>query len=198
VGIVSASKTGIYRQRKSGHVLAVCRQGTPLGIVGENGSWYGVLMVDLSTGWVKKSAVSLLDYDLVATRRPSARNSSSGNQIVQVALRYTGIPYVWGGTTANGLDCSGFVQSVFSNFGVSLPRVARDQANVGQPIPLSLDQLQAGDRLYFSCKGREVDHAGIYIGNGLFIHSSSRRGGVAVDNLTTPFYARNLITARRS
>jgi cell wall-associated NlpC family hydrolase len=87
------------------------------------------------------------------------------------------------------------VKAVFASHGINLPRVARDQANVGTPV--SASQLQPGDRLYFACKGGEIDHAGIYIGNGLFIHSSASRGGVAVDNIMKPFYANALVTARR-
>lgn len=199
VGIVTAPKAAIYRSRTSSRILANCTQDTPLGVVGEKGDWYGVLMIDMSTGWIKKSSVRLLDYDLVAKNSKSpggAASSGQGQQIVQYALKYTGVPYVWGGTSCNGLDCSGFVKTVYSEMGVNLPRVSRDQANVGSSV--AWDDLQAGDRLYFACKGAEVDHCGIYMGNGLFIHSSVRRGGVAVDNLSSGFFARTLVTARRS
>jgi cell wall-associated NlpC family hydrolase len=199
VGVVTAPKAAIYRSRTSSRILATCAQDTPLGVVGEKGAWYGVLMIDMSTGWIRKSAVRLLDYDIVAknTRSTgSAGSSTQGQQIVQSALKYTGVPYVWGGSSCNGLDCSGFVKTVYSEIGVNLPRVSRDQANVGAPV--TWDDLQAGDRLYFACKGPEVDHCGIYMGNGLFIHSSVRRGGVAVDNLTSGFFARTLVAARRS
>ncbi|MDO8683631.1 MAG: C40 family peptidase [Armatimonadota bacterium] len=196
VGVVITQKASIYRSSSSSRVLATCPEGTPLGIVGENSKWYGVLMIDMSTGWVRKSAVKLLEYDLVATNKTSTVAGGVGQQIVQAAMKYTGVPYVWGGNSWNGLDCSGFVKSVYGNFGVNLPRVSREQANVG--VPVGPGDLQAGDRLYFACKGPEIDHTGIYIGNGLFIHASSRRGGVAVDNLASGFYGRTLISARRS
>jgi len=197
VGVITAQKASIYRSRSSSRILATCGQGTPIGIVGEKGDWYGVLMIDSSVGWIRKSAAKLLNYDIVTTRRNgSPAANGAGGQIVQAALRYTGVPYVWGGNSWNGLDCSGFVKAVYGNFGVNLPRVSRDQANVGDPV--AWDDLQAGDRLYFACKNVDIDHTGIYIGNGLFIHASSRRGGVAVDNLTDGFYARSLVAARRS
>jgi cell wall-associated NlpC family hydrolase len=198
IGVVSTDKLSIYRSRTSSRILAACRQGTPLGIVGEHGDWYGVLMIDMSTGWVRKTSVKLLDYDLVANKRsaPSGGVSSGGQQIVQSAMKYMGVPYVWGGNTGSGIDCSGLVKAVYSEYGISLPRVARDQANVGYPV--SWEDLQAGDRLYFACKGGQVDHAGIYMGNGYFIHSSSRRRGVAVDALTSGFFSRTLVAARRS
>ena len=162
----------------------------------EKGDWYGVLMIDMSAGWIRKDAVKLLDYDLVAARKTPAGGNAPGASVVQAALKYVGVPYVWGGNSWNGLDCSGFVKAVYGNFGVDLPRVSKDQANVG--LPVSSGDLQAGDRLYFACSGPEVDHTGIYIGSGLFIHASSRRGGVAVDNLASGFFARTFTGARRS
>jgi cell wall-associated NlpC family hydrolase len=199
IGVVSSDKLSIYHSRSSSRVLATCGQGTPLGIVGEHGDWYGVLMIDMSTGWVRKNSVKLLDYDLVANKRslpPGGSVSSGGGQIVQSAMKYVGVPYVWGGNTCSGIDCSGFVKAVYSEYGICLPRVARDQANVGYAV--TWDDLQPGDRLYFACKGVQVDHAGIYMGNGYFIHSSSRRGGVAVDSLTSGLFSRALVAARRS
>ncbi|MDO8588662.1 MAG: C40 family peptidase [Armatimonadota bacterium] len=195
VGVVTAPRISIYRSRSSSRVLATCAQGTPLGIVGEQGQWYGVLMIDMSTGWVRKSSVKLLDYDLIATRKTNS-GGPLGQQVVQSAMKYTGVPYVWGGNSWGGIDCSGFVKTVYGECGISLPRVSRDQVNVGYAV--TWDDLQPGDRLYFACKGGQVDHAGIYMGNGYFIHSSSRRGGVAVDNLTGGFFARTLVAARRS
>jgi len=196
VGVVQAQRASIYRSRSSSRILAKCGQGAPLGIVSEKGSWYGVLMIDMSTGWVHKSDVKLLDYNIVADKRTFASGGAQGQQIVQASLKYVGVPYVWGGNTWSGLDCSGFVKTVYDNFGISLPRVSREQASVGAAV--SWEDLQPGDRLYFACRGPEIDHTGIYMGNGLFIHSSSRRGGVAVDNLGAGFYSRTLVAARRS
>jgi cell wall-associated NlpC family hydrolase len=194
IGVVTASRADIrFAPDKKGRVLFSCPTGSYLGLVGQYGSWYGVLMIDYSTGWVEKSKVKLLDYQVT---RPAAQSNGDGSRIVNSALQYLGIPYKWGGYSANGLDCSGFVKAVFASNGISLPRVARDQALVGRSVGWS--ELQPGDRLYFACKGGAIDHAGIYIGNGLFIHSSVSRRGVAVDNITKPFYMNSLMAARRS
>lgn len=194
VGIVSASKADIKStpDRRS-RTLYTCPKNTCLAVLGENGGWYGVLMIDSSTGWIEKSKVTLLNYQAVA--RP-AQGSGTGSRIVNTALKYLGIPYKWGGYSAGGVDCSGFVKAVFGSCGIALPRVSREQALVG--IPVGWSQLQPGDRLYFACKGSQIDHAGIYIGNGLFIHSSASRGGVAVDNVLKGFYLNSLVAARRS
>ncbi len=117
--------------------------------------------------------------------------------LLQEAFTYRGVPYVWGGVTRTGLDCSGFVGNVFRSQGVSLPRVAADQARVGQLVNWA--DLAPGDRLYFDMgrKGR-VSHTGLYIGNGYFIHASTNHHQVDVDPLTKPSYLKALVCARRS
>lgn len=194
VGVITVPKANITSSPSSkSRVYYTCPKDTYLAIVTENKDWYGVLMSDGSTGWIPRKMVSLLDYQVVGKQTPA---SAAGNQIVNTAIKYLGIPYVWGGYSFSGLDCSGFVKAVFASHGISLPRVARDQANVGAVVPFN--QLQAGDRLYFACKGSAIDHTGIYIGNGMFIHASSSRGGVGVDDLISSRYAKWLVIARRS
>ena len=194
VGIVKTSRAGIKSLPSGkGRTLFTCPKDTSLAIVGENGSWYGVLMIDASTGWVEKSKVNLLDYKVLSQ---SPQSSGVGSRIVNTALKYLGISYRWGGYSFGGLDCSGFVKAVFASNGINLPRVSREQALTG--VPIGWSQLQPGDRLYFACKGGQIDHAGIYMGNGYFIHSSASRGGVAVDSVLSPLYVRSLVAARRS
>ena len=193
VGVVTASKASIRSYPSSkGKVYFSCPKDTYLAVLGQYGTWYGVLMVDSSTGWVEKSKVSLLDYQVMGN--PGKPGDRSG--IVQTALKYLGIPYRWGGYSFGGLDCSGFVKAVFASHGIGLPRVARDQAQAGAAV--GWQQLQPGDRLYFACKGGAIDHAGIYMGNGLFIHSSASRGGVAVEQINNALYLNSLVAARRS
>ncbi len=193
VGVVSASSAAIARMPSdNGYTLFTCPKDTYLAVTGERSGWYGVLMVDGSTGWVPKSKVTILEYQV----KGSASDGAFGARVVQTALKYLGIPYKWGGYSGSGIDCSGFVKAVFATHGISLPRVSRDQAVVGTSVGFS--ELQAGDRLYFACKGAQVDHTGIYMGNGLFIHSSVSNRGVAVDSLLKAFYVKSLVAARRS
>lgn len=197
VGVVTASSATIHARPSSrGYAYFSCPKDTYIAIIGENGSWYGVLMSNSSTGWVKKDKVNLLDYQAV-TAAPQSQSYSDdfGSRIVNTALQYLGIAYKWGGYSVYGIDCSGFVKAVYASNGIKLPRVARDQAKVG--TPLAWGQLMPGDRLYFSCKGKYIDHAGIYMGNNLFIHSSTARKGVAIDNIMTRKFVRSLVAARR-
>jgi hypothetical protein len=98
--------------------------------------------------------------------RPGGAGPVTGNDVVAAATRYLGVPYRWGGADpATGLDCSGFVQQVYDDLGIDLPRVSRDQAKVGTAVP-DLASARAGDLIAF---GDPVDHIGIYIGNGRMI-----------------------------
>jgi cell wall-associated NlpC family hydrolase len=204
LGICEWHGAPIYRgQDGGGRMLARIAQGTYLAIKSEYGYWYAVLMEDGSLGWIQKSAVRLLDFNVVrptpsTPNGPPAGTEGLGNEVLQEAYKYLGVRYVWGGNTTSGLDCSGLVKNCFGRCGVPLPRRASEQARVGQPVPLDLVQLQAGDRLYFAVGRPSIDHTGIYIGDGFFIHASMSRGKVAVDRLSKPLYGRHLVAARRS
>ena len=99
-------------------------------------------------------------------------------QIVDFALQFEGNPYVYGGTSlTNGADCSGFVMSVFAQFGYSLPRVAADQYN--QSAKKSVEDLEPGDLIFY---GSGISHVALYIGNGQIIHASTSASGIKISN----------------
>ncbi|AFM40708.1 cell wall-associated hydrolase, invasion-associated protein [Desulfosporosinus acidiphilus SJ4] len=104
------------------------------------------------------------------------QQSSKTTAIIATAEKYLGVPYQWGGESpTTGFDCSGFVQYVFSQNGITLPRVSQDQYTVGTPV--SFSDLQPGDLIFFSiAKNGVEDHDGIYIGNDQFINASSSKG----------------------
>jgi len=105
----------------------------------------------------------------------SSTQPSKASEIIATSKQYIGVKYVYGGTTPSGFDCSGFVQYVFAKNGISLPRVSRDQYQVGTSV--SFSNLQAGDLVFFSlAKNGIVDHMGISVGNGQFINASSSKG----------------------
>lgn len=119
-----------------------------------------------------------------------------GERIMRAAAPYLGAPYRLGGDTPAGIDCSGLTRAVYSSFGCDLPRQSRLQAERGTPVGPA--ELSAGDLLFFSTNREAgINHVGIYLGGGRMLHSSSLRGGVAVDRLAGTRYERWFVTARR-
>jgi peptidoglycan DL-endopeptidase CwlO len=110
--------------------------------------------------------------------------------VVGIAMQYLGVPYVYGGASPSGFDCSGFVMYVFNQIGVSLPHNAAAQYGYGMPV--SRDQLQAGDLVFFNGLG----HVGIYIGGGQFIHAPHTGDVVKISSLTG-WYSSTFVGARR-
>jgi len=119
---------------------------------------------------------------------------TGGNAIVRTAFRYMGVPYVFGGTTPSGFDCSGFIQYVYNQNGIKIPRMAHHQFYAGTPI--SKSQLRPGDLVFFETYTVGVSHCGIYIGNNNFIHASSK-GAVRIDNLGEAYYTNRYRGAAR-
>lgn len=108
---------------------------------------------------------------------PSVPTSKNGAAIAAYAQKFIGAPYVSGGTTPSGWDCSGFVMYVFSRFGINLPRTSGAQAGVGTAVP-SLAEAQPGDII------ANANHAAIYIGNGMIVNALNPAQGTQVTNLS--------------
>ncbi len=115
----------------------------------------------------QQSSVNNASNSTPSTDASNLSNSEAANKVIAYAKQFLGVPYVWGGTTPSGFDCSGFTSYVFRNsVGISLPRVSRDQQNVG--LRISPSQVQPGDLVF---RGNPAYHVGIYIGNGQYIHA---------------------------
>ena len=126
-----------------------------------------------------------------ATPTDSGTSSGTGSSVVSYANQFIGCRYVYGGTTTAGFDCSGFTQFVYKNFGVNLNRTAAAQYSNGTAVT----DLQAGDLVMFGKSG--INHVGIYIGGGTFIHAANPSKGVTTDSLNSGYYNNNYVGARR-
>ena len=135
--------------------------------------------------------------DAENTARTQSVPGRQKNELISMAKTYLGSPYRLGGDNHTGIDCSGFVKRVFSAFGVSLPRTAREQYFASDRIEMK--ELAPGDLIFFSTrKSGNPSHVGIFLGEGKFIHATVRNGGgVRIDSLADSYYRRTFAGASR-
>jgi len=125
--------------------------------------------------------------------KPAAATTKPG--LVETALKYRGVRYRYGGVTTRGMDCSGLVYRVLSSHGIAAPHNSRALYRLGKAI--ARKDLRSGDLVFFHTRGRGISHVGMYIGGGKFVHASSGKGRVRVDQLDEGYYARRYVGARR-
>lgn len=124
-------------------------------------------------------------------------SSGAGQAAVNVAAQFLGVPYVWGGTSPSGFDCSGLMQYVYKQLGYSINRVAADQMKNG--IPVSRENLQPGDLVgfYSSPGGGYIGHIGMYVGNGIMIHAPHTGDVVKYTSIDSGYYSSRFAGGRR-
>lgn len=150
-----------------------------------------------------KKLISSRSKDITSDPKPQTfynsyyqQNNFLSENIEETAKSHLGKTYVWGANGPYTFDCSGFTKSVFREHGIKIPRVSRDQAKVGQIIPMQ--QLVKGDLIFFdSKKSSRVSHVGIYLGEGKFIHASSSKKRVVVSKLGSSYYTKHFKWGRR-
>ncbi len=144
--------------------------------------------------------IRLPDGQTAYVRRDSLRTECEPPSLTETARRFLGVPYLWGGRSAFGIDCSGFTQRVYELCGCLLPRDAYLQARAESLYSVEAESLQEGDLVFFGGdydpRGRGITHVGIALGDGRFIHAAGSLG-VAVTPLTQPPYDRQFRCARR-
>lgn len=163
--------------------------GSSLEIIYAELGWYNVRMENGVTGFVfapyiTKASIVVSDPD------------SIGSKVASNAFNYIGYSYVYGTAGPNTFDCSGFTSYLYSQYGVSLPRTSYSQGSFGTYVDKG--QLIPGDIVCFSNRSdRRINHVGIYVGDGQFIHASTSTRGVVIDSLSENYYVNHYVTARR-
>ena len=125
-------------------------------------------------------------------------SNADRKKLLEDAKYFKGGKYIWGGTTPQGFDCSGYVQYLYKKHKVNLPRTAWAQSKRGEAV--NINNLQKGDLLFFLTdkkRGIPVTHVGIYLGNGKFIHAASKKKGIIISPVHHGYYANKFVSARR-
>ena len=164
-------------------ILATLNTGAAVTVLGTEGSWYKV-RYNGTLGYIHS------DYVVIGGA------SVSADALIATARSYLGVPYVYGGSTPAGFDCSGLVQYVYAQHGITLNRTAAQQYSL-DGTSVSRSNLKPGDLVFFSSSEKAVGHVGMYIGSDQMIHASSGSGKVIVSNITSNYYVNNYVGAKR-
>lgn len=200
----------------SNSIVATASCGEKVYIFGFNCGWYKV-KYNGTVGYIRSDLVTLTEVPYCnhggsntygggssssssssSSGSSSSSSSSLGEQVAATAQKYVGCPYIFGGTSPSGFDCSGFVQYIYKLYGVSLYRTADVQLNNGWSV--SYGDLRPGDLVFFAGTyntSAAASHVGIYIGGGKFVHAANSSTGVVVSNLGDSYYTSHYVGARR-
>lgn len=152
----------------------------------------------LDKRWIQ---IRLLDGSLVYIQKGDLSiNPKPINQVEMLALskKFLGLPYTWGGASSFGFDCSGFVQTLFRQMGIKLPRDSKDQYAFSEAIDVEKKNIEPGDLLFFGPGGVRVTHVGLYLGNDQFIHSTVQDNPILqISNLNEPVWIEKYVGAKR-
>jgi len=152
----------------------------------EQPNWLQVRLPDDRSGWVQLGDVTL-DPKLLTVP-----------EMLELARRFLGLPYTWGGTSSFGYDCSGFAQMLCRRRGIHLPRDAQPQADWSGAAPVERQNLAPGDLLYFGRSPKRITHTGIYLGGGKFINATTYQTPmVRIDDLNEPHWTQLMVAMRR-
>ncbi|MCM0084502.1 NlpC/P60 family protein [Geomonas sp. Red32] len=127
---------------------------------------------------------------------PRRERSDMGMIAAKTAERFVGIPYRWGGdTVVDGMDCSGFVRAVYNLCGVNIPRTSREQFRVGDAV--GRDELKEGDLVFFGSSEEQINHVGIFVGNGRFVHAPRRGDDIKISTMDDSYFLKHFVGAKR-
>ena len=165
-------------------IVKTLSNGSKLEVIYADNGWYNIRMDNGVTGFVCAKYVT------------KAASGNLGEQIAQTAMKYIGCSYSYGASGPSSFDCSGLTSYVYKQHGMSLPRTSNSQGSYGTYVDKS--DLSVGDLVFFSNRSdRSINHVGIYVGDNNFVHASTSTRGVVMDNISSSYYVKHYVTARR-
>lgn len=191
--------TGNYVNIRDGNslsskVITQLNWNDAVTVLGQENGWYQIKLTNGTVGWIYGQYLSLRTSGGITSRGDIDRSIVS--RLIDFGKKLLGTKYVYGGESPSGFDCSGFTQYVLKSVGIDIPRTASSQATVGTYVDRG--NLKPGDLVFFKTLGSSIiNHAGIYIGNGEFMHASSGAGKVIISSLNEEYYSMHYATARR-
>ncbi|MEW8994707.1 SH3 domain-containing protein [Clostridium sp.] len=202
VAIVNADALNVRSGAGTSYgIVTTVRYGSKLPIISYTNGWYNV-KVGNTTGYISCDYVTIADENQssnpIVKETPLIQSSHTGEDIVAKAEEYLGVPYLWGGFTPVGFDCSGLAQYVYKQLGISLERSTYYQVHQG--IIVDRNQLKPGDLIFFTTNDddpNDISHVGIYKGNDLFIQAPQPGDCVRVSNLNSAYYSNRYYVAKR-
>lgn len=190
--------------------LARLTKATEVTVVSEANGWSKV-KVNGTEGYILSTLLSDRKPEVTTSRNSdeqrtkkstdksekatSSSGSATGSAIVDKARSYIGCKYTYGGSSPSGFDCSGFSQYIYKQFGINLNRTAAAQYSNGKSV--SKSDLQLGDLVMFGSSASNINHVGIYAGNGTIVHAANPSRGVTTDTINSGYYNNNYVGARR-
>lgn len=192
-GIITGSMVNLRESASlTAKVLMVLPQGKPVGVEGMDCDWVRVNLEKGLHGWVNKKYVTI-DRQIIESRE---RFLTKAGKITGLALKYLGCKYRYGGASPRGFDCSGFTMFIYSQFGWKLPHNAAAQMKLGTAVDKAA--LLPGDLVFFkTMNSHKINHVGIYLGNGEFIHAASGAGAIKISTMNRGYYYYKFYCARR-
>lgn len=188
--MVTSAKTALHKSAESkSPVVQTVFLGSKIPSVGEA---VGDFLPVVLPGGSEKSPLFINSKDVQMVTQIA--RPSEGQSLVETALQLQGVPYLWGGMSQKGIDCSGLTWTTYRRHGYSIPRDADQQFEFG--VEADPANLVAGDLLFFGKAKDYITHVGMYIGDGKFVHASSSLGGVTVSEFALPRFQQNFQGAR--
>lgn len=181
----------------SGDIVTRLSKDATAKIIGINSGWFKIEMASGATGYIHPDYAEVVANSIAVTTASSsaAAPAAASTSVLDYAATFLGVPYVYGGSSPKGFDCSGFTSYVYKHFNVSLPHSSASQYT--RVTKVSRDNLQPGDLVFFasSAGGSRINHVGIYVGNGNFIHAPRPGKSVCYDSLYSSYYSSHYVGA---